>query len=333
MTEGFEHIDDLIAKALAGEADAAEMETLRAWRKSHAANEAYYNDSEKLFRAVDDARGGLEVNEDAAWQKLQHNMDKGAAGNRIIPFYRQANVLRAAAGIALLVALVAVSRWFLGREELPPLVLSSASRPKTEKLPDGSKVVMNKNTELTYSINPRGERMVALKGEAYFDVQHDAKKPFIIEAGEVMIRDIGTAFNVKAFPGTGLVEVVVEKGEVQFYSGNNIGVNLKKGEKATYDRSNRHFTKMLPTPTENPGAYRSMRFEFRDTPLRDVIAQLNASCPMMVQLQDKDLGDLRLSVLFRHEEPEAMIEVIAETFDLQVERNDSLFILKRKPVQ
>lgn len=332
MREGNEHIDELIARVLAGEATAEELNSLQQWRSASAENDSYYLESEKIFAAVDAAVDNLELNEDLAWQKLQHKLDHGKQA-KIIPFYRRPVVLRAAAGVALLLVLTVVSRWLMQKEELPPLVLASTLRSETKKLPDGSKVILNKNTELRYTLNEKGERKVSLKGEAFFEVVHDEHKPFVVEVEGVIVRDIGTAFNVKALPETNTIEVVVESGEVQFYSSGDVGLRLVKGEKAVYDRSNRHFTKMLPVPTENTGAYRLQHFEFKDTPLREVVAQLNASCPLVIRLAEKDLEDLRLSVLFHHEDPEGMVDIIADTFDLEVQKNDSLYVLKRKPVK
>lgn len=329
MREGNEHIDELIARVLAGEARPEEMETLKQWRSASAENENYYLESEKIFAAIDDAASSIELNEDDAWQKLQQKITHQETA-QVIPFYRRAVVLRAAAGLALLLVLAIVSRQVLRQEEIPPLVLASTLHSETKKLPDGSKVVLNKNTELRYSLTEQGERKVHLKGEAFFEVVHDEHKPFVVEVEDVMVRDIGTAFNVKALPEANTIEVVVESGEVQFYSSGDVGLRLVKGEKAMYDRSNRHFTKMLPVPTENTGAYRLQHFEFKETSLREVVAQLNASCPVVIRLADKDLEELKLSVLFHHEEPENMVDIIADTFDLDVQKNDSLYILKRK---
>lgn len=328
MREGFEHIDGLIAKALAGEASPEELSQLSVWRHESAENENYYAESEKIFMVVGDLNIDLELNEDSAWNKLNEKLEKKTA--KIIPFYRRTSVLRAVAGVALLLTLTIVSKWFINEETLPPLVLSSNDRPSEQKLPDGSKVFMNKNTGITYSSNEKGERKVSLKGEAFFEVVHDDARPFVIAVNDVMIRDIGTSFNVKALPESNIIEVVVESGEVQFYSSGNLGINLVKGEKATYDKVTRHFTKMLPVPTENTAGYRSKRFSFKETPLKEVVSQLNACYPVQIRLQDKELENLKLSVLFNHEEPESIVDIIADTFDLEVQKTDSLFILKHK---
>lgn len=97
-------------------------------------------------------------------------------------------------------------------------------------LPDGTKVWLNAASSLHYPISFKGqkERVVELTGEAYFEVAHNAAQPFKVRAGNRVIQDIGTAFNVNAYsdePGvvTTLVEGIVKVD----------GVQLKPGQQAT----------------------------------------------------------------------------------------------------
>lgn len=328
METGFDHIDELIAKVLAGEASHEESVALTTWKQMSSENEHYYQESEKIFNAVNSLTNKYEVNTDAAWQNLNKRLDQGGA--KVIPFYRSPVVLRAAAGLAILIVLTVVSKWLLNDEPIEPLVFKSKAKTEQTTLPDGSKVFMNKHSEIAYSINDKGERKVSLKGEAFFEVKHDEKKPFVIQVNEVMIKDIGTAFNVKAVPENNTVEVVVESGEVQFYTSANAGLSLVKGEKAIYEKNTGRFTKVLPTPTENTVSYKSKQFEFKATLLKEVVDQLNAVYPIKIVLQDKSLESMRLSVSFNNEAPEDIIEIIADTFDLETEKTDSTVILKPK---
>jgi transmembrane sensor len=62
------------------------------------------------------------------------------------------------------------------------------------------------------------DRKVKLSGEAFFSVKHEEEKPFVIEAEDVLVRDIGTEFNLKAYPDKDTIEIIVTQGEVQFYT-------------------------------------------------------------------------------------------------------------------
>ena len=81
-----------------------------------------------------------------------------------------------------------------------------------------------------------GERIVRLDGEAYFDVSHDARHPFVVETRELAIRVLGTAFNVRALAGNPFTEVVLERGAVRLETpgGDNL-VRLHPNQRAVYD--------------------------------------------------------------------------------------------------
>lgn len=90
-------------------------------------------------------------------------------------------------------------------------------------LPDGSKVILNAGSKLTYPKNYANavSREVFLSGEAYFKVQHDKQHPFIIHTAHFDIRDIGTTFNVKAYPGEKTAEASLIDGSIEISFKNN----------------------------------------------------------------------------------------------------------------
>ena len=114
---------------------------------------------------------------------------------------------------------------------------------KSDTLPDGSGVFLNKKTELAYTYDKKEKsHVVKLKGEAYFNIQHEDDKNFIIDAEGVFIRDIGTSFNVKAYPEDNTVEVVVEEGKVMFYTDTDTGIYLSAKGKGIYNKATKEFT-------------------------------------------------------------------------------------------
>ncbi|MBK7131283.1 MAG: FecR domain-containing protein [Bacteroidales bacterium] len=82
-------------------------------------------------------------------------------------------------------------------------------------LPDGSKISLNRNSQLTYRENfGKKNRNVKLTGEAFFEIAPDASKPFIIDAGKADVRVVGTSFNVITNNTESEVEVYVKTGKV-----------------------------------------------------------------------------------------------------------------------
>jgi len=334
MNEGLEHIDDLIAKVLANEAGREEIDQLEGWMNGSPDNRLYFDETKKLFAQIDGFKVEHKVDSVKAWEKLNARIATEVAPNdfaKVIPLFRRPVVLRAAASILLIAMLALLANYFLNNTQSVPVVLSSQQNVTEQKLPDGSKVTLNKNSEITYVVNKRNVREVKLKGEAYFEVIHNEEMPFEITVGDVVIKDIGTAFNVKALPSSNTIEVLVESGEVYFYSASDKGLNLVKGEKAHYDKTTRQFSKVVPSPVENTVSYKSKVFHFEASPLREVVRQLNDIYGSSIVLGDERLGNCLLKTDFNDESFDTVIEIIAETLDLEIERAGGKIVLKGQP--
>lgn len=104
-------------------------------------------------------------------------------------------------------------------------------------LSDGTRVWLNENSEIGYPVQfAKNERLVTLKGEAFFEVKRDPSRPFIITSGTIKTTVLGTSFNVKAYDDN-KPEVNVRTGKVQVESLKNT-VLLERGDKAVYRPDN-----------------------------------------------------------------------------------------------
>jgi transmembrane sensor len=330
MKNNLENRDDLIAKVLAGEASREEIDLLEDWMDESEENKKYFDLSKKLFSQIDRFKAENKVDTVKAWEKLNSRISESET--KVIPLFKRP-VIRAAASILLIMALALIANYVMNNSVGEPVVLVTTQTMVEKKLPDGSKVFLNKNSELTYVLNKFNVREVKLQGEAYFEVKHNEEQPFIISVGSIVIKDIGTSFNVKAIPGANTIEVFVESGEVQFYyrNNNNAGLNLVKGEKAVYVRNTGRFHKFIPDPLENTMSYKSRIFHFKGVSLKEVITEVNMVYGSNIQLSNGKLGDCHLSVVFNNENLEELVSIIAETLDLQVEHAGDTILLKGQP--
>ncbi|MBW1655149.1 FecR family protein [Flavobacterium quisquiliarum] len=135
--------------------------------------------------------------------------------------------LFAAASIALLIALG--NSFFFKQKATTPTIapetpavvaqntLIDFSGKQLVHLPDGSTVLLNDNSTLKYEQNSFDSktREVTLTGEAFFDIKHNPKKPFIVHTGKIQTRVLGTAFNINAKNSSDNIEVTVARGKVQ----------------------------------------------------------------------------------------------------------------------
>ena len=319
-------MEDLIGKVLAGEATAEEQRAVEDWNARSEENRRYFQQLETIFKRASSVNVEVQFDADAAWTKVKGRL--GRKGKTVsLPATPLWTPLRVAAGlVVMLVGSYLV--WALAQPTIITRELSAAKTLTTDTLPDGSLAFLNHKSKLTYRENSREQkRTVALSGEAYFEVRHEEEKPFVIEAEHVLIRDIGTAFNVKAYPESNTVEVEVEEGEVQIYTVSNPGLSLKAGEKGIYDKSLKAFSKIEKIDT-NVIAYKTRVFKFNNTDLRSVVALINSVYEANIVLSNEALNDCRLTVNFNNDKLETIVEVLSETMGLTIDQNDSEIILR-----
>ena len=163
------------------------------------------------------------------------------------------------------------------------------------RLPDGTQVVLGVASVLRY---PRrfsgGSREVSLEGEAYFDVVDRERQPFVVHAGDLIAKDLGTQFTVRAYPEDLGARVVVREGRVAIRSlaagapervvaPGQLG-RLGGGGEPTVEKAD----------TSAYFAWTEGRLVFDGTPLRDALPQLGRWFDLEFRLADSTLGDVRL---------------------------------------
>ena len=136
--------------------------------------------------------------------------------------------------------------------ETPFIVKAGKGDKATIELPDGTNVVLNSASQLSY-LNNFGEkvRRVQLNGEAYFKVAHDEKHAFIVQIGDLEVKVLGTSFNVSAYEDAKDVTVVLLEGKVGVYA-QKISHIMKPGDKIEYNKATH---KITPATQVHPNDY------------------------------------------------------------------------------
>ena len=327
MDNVWNDMDELIGKVLAGEGTTVEQEAVLKWANESDTNRQYYEHLKTIFENAASAEIQTQFDTDAAWNKVRKKIEKEPAKVIALGGRQPINqVLRIAAGIIVLLGV----GYFTYQIVAPPtqtVAVVSDSLTRQDTLPDGSTAFLNKKSELTYTYDTRGKtRKVELKGEAYFVVKHEEEKPFVIEADEILVRDIGTEFNLKAYPDKDTIEIIVTHGEVQFYTRLDSGLNLQAGQKAIYSKRNKQFYR-IDKPDTNALAYKTKVFSFNNTDLRSVVNLLNEVYDSKIKLANEKLYGCRLTANFKEDNASIIAEVIAETMGLTLTRKENEIIL------
>ena len=132
----------------------------------------------------------------------------------------------------------------------PFIVKADKGDKATIELPDGTNVVLNSASQLSYQ-NIFGEngRRVQLNGEAYFKVAHDEKCAFIVQVGDLEVKVLGTSFNVSAYEDAKDVTVVLLEGKVGVYA-QKISHIMKPGDKIEYNKATHKITATQVHPSD-----------------------------------------------------------------------------------
>ena len=132
----------------------------------------------------------------------------------------------------------------------PFIVKADKGDKATIELPDGTNVVLNSASQLSY-LNNFGEnvRRVQLNGEAYFKVAHDEKRAFIVQVGDLEVKVLGTSFNVSAYEDAKDVTVVLLEGKVGVYA-QKISHIMKPGGKIEYNKATHKITATQVHPND-----------------------------------------------------------------------------------
>lgn len=325
-----DHIDELIGKYLAQEADAQEKTMVEDWLSEGTDNQKYFDQFKTIFESAASVKVSPQFDTDAAWNKLKSKLNQREAPT--VPLHPEkktsffTTVWRVAASLLLIVS-VGYVLYRITEKPIDVFSIAAVDTTVQDTLPDGSSAFLRKGSTISYAYNTRKKiRSVKMDGEAYFNVKHETEKPFLIETGDVIIEDLGTTFNVKAYPDSPTVEVFVETGEVAFYTIENPGLRLQAGETGVYHRESKSFARIVQSDT-NFLSYKTRVFNFYNSDLGTVVDNLNEVYETKIRLADTALEACRLNVTFKGEPIEIIAEIIAETLSLKVTRIDNEIIL------
>ncbi len=229
------------------------------------------------------------------WQKIKNEKEEG-----IWVFGRR--ILRYAAMVILILSIGGTAGYFISQKsfEYPDAGTQkyTAMRGSVSivEFPDGTKIWLNSESELTFHEDRNNkQRLAELNGEAYFEVAHQDDFPFIVKVGKLVVRDLGTTFNIKAYSGDSYIEtsLVEGKADILTQSGKTI-VSLRPGESAMYliDKNEMELRSIADNVLS---AWRDGKFVVRDQRLEDIFKELSRWYGINFQFENDRLRDYRFT--------------------------------------
>lgn len=181
-------------------------------------------------------------------------------------------------------------------------------------LPDGSKVWLNAESTIRYSIPfVRETREVQLVGEAFLDVDKNPKSPMEVKFNNLSVRVLGTQFNVKAFPDDEQLEVVLKEGSILLQSDRNKSskeqITLKPNQRWVFDKANQ--TAVLgEVNADEYIAWHQNKLVLNKTSMAELAVKLERWYGIRVEVEDQELYKYKFTTVFDNEPLRRVIELL-----------------------
>ncbi len=279
------------------------------------------------FEMTDKERGIEKVDIDKAWGKVFNRLDE----ENLIETKRSPwnPILKIAAAIVILIASTFTVKYILNDGNSPQLisvVTSGLEKNRIVELADGSTVTLNRDSRLSFPEKFNGDtRNVELSGEAFFDISHDASKPFIVKAAGAEIRVLGTSFNVLSDNLNNEIEVFVKSGKVQLSSAS--GEQKITLEPGFIGRLKDNTPVSERNTNSNYMAWNTEILHYDGARLEEVFKDLQKVHNITVEVLSASILDQTISTDFTNTSAETIILSICRGFNLSFEKKGEIYYL------
>jgi transmembrane sensor len=277
-------------------------------------------ENERLIKDLMDELWSTLPEADTSFFNKNENFDrllKHRKFSRLVPEKRHYfGVFKVAATIAFF-TLFGAGLYFYSQRSVMESSLSMDNKSNEAsrfiRLPDGSTVILNVGSSLTYPEKFSGEnRVVQLSGEAFFDIQHDSAKPFIVTTGDITTTVLGTAFNIKAFPEDQHVTVTVTRGKVKVSSTEKLFGVITRDQRITVQRQTNE-AQQSRVDSKAAVAWIERDIHFDNISMLDAITELEDRFDVTISLKNEKLKSCRFTATFvKGEGIEQILLVLSE---------------------
>lgn len=210
---------------------------------------------------------------------------------------------------------------------VPPMVLQTApGQQRAVSLADGTQVTLDGGTRLEVRLGGGLRQVELVRGEAFFDVAHDAERPFTVKAPEGSARVLGTAFDLERADGR--LELSVRRGRVRLSPAGLIHrtAELTMGQRAFAKEGRLSAVRAFDL---NADDWRSGWLETDGVTLARLVERLNRASPTPITIADPALGRQRVAGRFRLDEPQALVRNLALMHGFTVRQTADGLVLSR----
>ena len=290
----------------------------------------------KLWEDLPENAGNNNINYELLLDKIHHEVNLirskellAIADNNLIRYRKRERFIKILTGVAavLLLPVLCFGIYMSYRYQSSMRIESSVNQTYNEvissvdaitkvTLPDGSNVWLNHSSSIKYPSSFQGNtRITELRGEGYFEVAHNPKIPFIVKAGDLRIKAMGTTFNIMAYPDETRIETSLIEGKVELELVDHAGnisplLKMKPTDMAIFKNAGHE----LNTRTISDDRYFSWKegkLVFNKEPMGEVAKKLGRWFNVDIEIKDPQLLELTYTATFVQETLPQVLELMS----------------------
>lgn len=324
--DAMREVEEIIERALHGDASDRELAALAVWRRAAPENERHYRRTQRLLEEARALRGEESVvpprpSAAAIAETVRARQAKGFPARA-----RRAAMRWVPWSVAAAAVLLAVMRPWTEAEQpgwAPTEVVTGATELATVKLPDGTVVRLAPSSRL--QVDGDRTREVTLDGRAFFAVTNAAGQPFRVHTRDATAKVLGTRFELATDPGG--VRLTVLEGRVALAAPEN-SVEVGAGEQSGV----RHGAATPPTPI--PSGDRAVEWlgkflVFQATPLRDAAVEIERMYGVRVDVVEPALLDATITATFTDRPADDVVDIVCAVLNAQCTSRDGMVSIRR----
>ncbi|KPK82655.1 MAG: hypothetical protein AMS27_14380 [Bacteroides sp. SM23_62_1] len=325
--------DEIIISYLKNELSEKEIREVNDWIAASEENKKYFNRIKFLWENSAFDYQSLDISSAEAWDRIQSAITRERIDSKPNIRIDLITLRRVAAVMIVLISVGFFITWIIRQDrtsDVEWITANTTTGINEAILPDKSHIWLNNDSEIKYPVKFKEKtREIFLTGEAFFEVNGNKKKPFIIHAGTSEIRVLGTSFNVKSGRTTPEVIVTVVSGKVSLCDSLNreYKVILEPGDQGinSPDKGG-----LIKEGNDDPNfqAWKTGILIFDNTSLKDMCNTLSGYYNRPFVLNNEEIpGDKRITATFDNKDITEILKILEITLDISTRMdNDTIMI-------
>lgn len=305
--------EDWFARLRAPDCPATEHSACELWRNASPENEAAYQEVQRLWERSALLRLSPEI---------AHATAMAMRPSGLMRVQRRWHLPAAAAVTLLALGLGLFTPWM----QRGNAYTTGTGEQRSITLVDGSKVLLDAESQLTVRYSEHQRKLLLTKGQAQFKVEHDKQRPFVVQAANGAVTALGTEFQVRVIGQEVLVTLLEGKVAVDMPGPSNAKATetLIAGQQIAYSKQKKEVWKKRAADLEVAKGWTYGDLVFKRWRLDDLVAEMNRYSPTKLVIEDPSLGDLVVSGRFHAGDHQSLILALENDWPVRADPVSSM---------